>query len=121
MQRSHGLEPMHRACHDWSMSLEPKASAAAKSDIDHRLLIPFLAHAILVQALILVIRITTSYRTIELDLPVVWLGIIATGFALIPARGNLSDPCHTARAADDVCGSHCARLCHGHCFDAHHF
>ena len=76
---------MHRACHDWSMSLEPKASAAAKSDIDHRLLIPFLAHAILVHALILVIRITTSYRTIELDLPVVWLGIIATGFALIPA------------------------------------
>ena len=76
---------MHGACHDWSMSLEPKASAAAKSDIDHRLLIPFLAHAILVQALILLIRITTSYRTIELDLPVVWLGIIATGFALIPA------------------------------------
>ena len=100
---------MHRACHDWSMSLEPKAGAAAKSDIDHRLLIPFLAHAILVQALILVIRITTSYRTIELDLPVVWLGIIATGFALIPAftalpvgrwidRGNDAKACRLGAA-----------------------
>jgi MFS family permease len=67
------------------MTHEPSASAAAKSDLDHRLLIPFLAHVTLAQTLILVMRITTSYRTIELGLPVVWLGIIATGFALIPA------------------------------------
>src|SRR5512132_1102990 len=30
------------------------------------------------------LRITTSYRAIELGLPVIWLGIIATGFAIIP-------------------------------------
>jgi MFS family permease len=66
------------------MKQEPGASAA-KSDIDPRLLIPFLAHSTLVQTLILVIRITTSYRSIELGLPLVWLGIIATGFAIIPA------------------------------------
>jgi len=63
--------------------MTPSARAAGK-DIDFRLLIPFLAHVVLAQTLILIIRITTSYRTIELGLPVVWLGIIATGFAIIP-------------------------------------
>jgi MFS family permease len=64
---------------------EPRASAAVKSGIDYRLLVPFLSHVVLAQMLILVVRITTSYRTIELGLPVVWLGIIATGFAIVPA------------------------------------
>jgi MFS family permease len=58
---------------------------AEKSDIDYRLLIPFLSHVVLTQTLILIVRITTSYRAIELGLPVLWLGIIATGFAIIPA------------------------------------
>src|ERR1700730_6724671 len=69
--------------------MTPSARAAGK-DIDFRLLIPFLAHVVLAQTLILIIRITTSYRTIELGLPVVWLGIIATGFAIIPAFIALS-------------------------------
>src|ERR1700732_4685455 len=69
--------------------MTPSARAAGK-DIDFRLLIPFLAHVVLAQTLILIIRITTSYRTIELGLPVVWLGIIATGFAIIPAFTALS-------------------------------
>src|SRR6516162_8110058 len=63
---------------------EPSARVAPESDIDYRLLIPFLAHVMLIQTLILIVRITTSYRAIELGLPVVWLGIIATGFAIIP-------------------------------------
>jgi MFS family permease len=75
------------------MNQEPSAGGAqgttqgvAKgSDIDNRLLIPFLTHVTITQTLILIIRITTSYRAIELDLPVIWLGIIATGFAIIPA------------------------------------
>ena len=54
-------------------------------DIDLHLLIPFLTHVVVTQALILVLRITTSYRALELGLPVAWLGIIATGFAIIPA------------------------------------
>src|SRR5260370_2700555 len=64
---------------------EPSARVAPESDIDYRLLIPFLSHVTLTQTLILIIRITTSYRAIELGLPVLWLGIIATGFAIIPA------------------------------------
>src|SRR5215471_16464451 len=67
------------------MNDEPSMRVAPGSDIDYRLLVSLLIHVVLTQALILIIRITTSYRAIELDLPVVWLGIIATGFAIIPA------------------------------------
>jgi len=67
------------------MKHEPSARIAAESDIDYRLLVPFLVHVTLTQTLILIIRITTSYRALELGLPVIWLGIIATGFAIIPA------------------------------------
>src|SRR5262245_65674992 len=66
------------------MTEEPSARVAPESDLDYRLLIPFLAHVTLIQTLTLIIRITTSYRAIELGLPILWLGIIATGFAIIP-------------------------------------
>jgi MFS family permease len=66
------------------MSEEKKAPASQSSDIDYGLLLPFMAHVVLLQALILIVRITTSYRALELGLPVFWLGIIATGFAIIP-------------------------------------
>ena len=66
------------------MPQEQSTPGADTSDLDYRLLIPFLAHTTIVQTLILIIRITTSYRAIELGLPVVWLGIIATGFAILP-------------------------------------
>jgi MFS family permease len=66
------------------MMHEPSARPRP-SDLDHRLLVPFLAHVTLTQTLILIIRITTSYRALELGLPVLWLGLIATGFAIIPA------------------------------------
>ena len=83
---------------------EPSARVPSKGDIDYRLLIPFLTHVTLVQTLTLVIRITTSYRAIELGLPVIWLGIIATGFAIIPVFtalqvGRWIDRGNDARAA----------------------
>src|SRR6266508_928242 len=86
------------------MTDEPSARVPPESDIDYRLIIPFLAHVTLVQTLILVIRITTSYRSIELGLPVIWLGIIATGFAIIPVFtalrvGRWIDHGNDARAA----------------------
>jgi MFS family permease len=65
------------------MSEGPSTRNATK-DIDYRLLVPFLVHVTLTQTLILIVRITTSYRALELGLPVAWLGIIATGFALVP-------------------------------------
>jgi len=83
---------------------EPSARVAPESDIDYRLLIPFLAHVTLIQTLILIVRITTSYRALELGLPVLWLGIIATGFAIIPVFtalrvGRWIDRGNDARAA----------------------
>ena len=67
------------------MSKDQSTRGAAASDIDYRLLVPFLVHVVLAQTLMLIIRITTSYRALELGLPLVWLGIIATGFAIVPA------------------------------------
>ena len=86
------------------MTEEPSARLPPKVDIDYRLLIPFLAHVTLIQTLTLIIRITTSYRAIELGLPVLWLGIIATGFAIIPVFtalqvGRWIDRGNDARAA----------------------
>jgi len=63
----------------------PSERVASESDIDYRLLVPFLVHVVITQTLILIIRVTTSYRAIELDVPVIWLGLIAAGFAIIPA------------------------------------
>src|SRR4051794_41978558 len=86
------------------MSEEPSARVVPGSDLDYRLLIPFLVHVTLTQTLILIIRITTSYRPIELGLPVLWLGIIATRFAIIPVFtalqvGRWSDRGNDAKAA----------------------
>src|SRR5438270_10805708 len=64
---------------------DERAGIETRSDMDYRLLIPFLVHVVLAQTLILVVRNTTSYRAIELGLPVLWLGVIAAGFAIIPA------------------------------------
>jgi MFS family permease len=86
-----------------------QAQHPTASDIDYRLLVPFLLHVVLAQTLILVVRITTSYRVIELAEPVLWLGIIATGFAIVPAftalsvgrwidRGNDAKACWTGAA-----------------------
>lgn len=66
------------------MSEGQKSPASQTSDIDYGLLLPFMTHVVLLQTLILIVRITTSYRALELGLPVIWLGIIATGFAIIP-------------------------------------
>jgi MFS family permease len=77
---------------------------AAAPDIDWRLLAPLLANAFMVHTVIGIIRVTTSYRTIELDLPVLWLGVISAGFALLPvfsavALGRFIDRGNDSQAA----------------------
>ncbi len=44
----------------------------------------FFAHAALVQAITFVLRPTTTYRAIELDVPVAWLGALGATFAVAP-------------------------------------
>jgi MFS family permease len=79
-------------------------SPARAPDIDWRLLGPLLANAFMVHTVIGIIRVTTSYRTIELELPIVWLGVISASFALLPvfsavALGRFIDRGNDARAA----------------------
>jgi predicted MFS family arabinose efflux permease len=54
------------------------------SDVDWALLGPLLAHVVITHLVVGVVRVTVSYRTIELGLPVVWLGVISAGFAALP-------------------------------------
>src|SRR5262245_28796780 len=72
--------------------------------IDWRLLAPVLAHVIVTHVVVLVVRVTISYRTIELGLSEVWLGIISASFAILPifmavGIGRYIDRGHDAHAA----------------------
>lgn len=55
-----------------------------RHDLDLRLLVPILVNSALVQAVVSVARVTTSYRAVELELSIVWLGVISATFALLP-------------------------------------
>jgi MFS family permease len=68
--------------------LQPAAraetDAGRSGDIDYRLLVPLVLNSAIIQAVYAIMRVTTSYRAIELDLPVIWLGVISATFALLP-------------------------------------
>src|SRR5712691_5214697 len=79
------------------------AARLRRSDVNYRLLVPLLLAAAAVQAVIAIARVTTSYRVVELDLPVVWLGIISAAYAILPAfialwLGRFIDRGHDALA-----------------------
>ncbi|MGA8615885.1 MAG: MFS transporter [Xanthobacteraceae bacterium] len=80
------------------------AERGRRSDIDYRLLIPLVLNSAVVQTIYAVVRVTTSYRAIELNLPVVSLGIISATFAVPPTLlavwvGRLLDRSLDAQAA----------------------
>jgi MFS family permease len=60
------------------------AARIRNSDINFRLLVPLLASTMLVQMITAMVRVTTSYRAVELNLSIVWLGLIAACFAALP-------------------------------------
>jgi MFS family permease len=60
------------------------AARFRSSDTDFRLLLPLLLSTMLVQLVTAMVRVTTSYRAVELDLSIVWLGLIAATFAICP-------------------------------------
>lgn len=55
-----------------------------RGDIDYRFVIPLLTTACLEQIVTSLVRVTTSYRAVELGLSVVWLGVITAAFAILP-------------------------------------
>ena len=67
--------------------LQPAAGDEAgsrTSDVDYRLLVPLVLNSAIIQAVYAIMRVTTSYRAIELDLPVIWIGVISATFAILP-------------------------------------
>ena len=67
--------------------LQPAARGEAgsrTSDVDYRLLVPLVLNSAIIQAVYAIMRVTTSYRAIELDLPVIWIGVISAAFAILP-------------------------------------
>ena len=61
-----------------------KSAPDAASDIDYRLLVPVLVNSLLIHAVVVIIRVTTSYRAVELDLSIIWLGVISATYAVLP-------------------------------------
>jgi len=97
-----GLARMRGAVSNrWSEFL---ASRGRASDIDYRLLVPLVLYSATVQTIYAIVRVTTSYRAIELHLPIVWLGVISATFAIPPTLlavwvGRLLDRGYDAQAA----------------------
>jgi MFS family permease len=92
-------------------------------DIDYRLLVPLVVHSAVIQTIYAIVRVTTSYRAIELNLPVVWLGVITATFAILPMLlavwlGRFLDRGHDAEAAWIGSGVFVI-ACTGFCFLAH--
>jgi MFS family permease len=67
-----------------------RAPASRDRDLDLPLFIALMAHCVVVHAVVSLARVTITYRTIELDLSIVWLGAIATGFSLVPIFAAVS-------------------------------
>jgi MFS family permease len=55
-----------------------------RGEVDYRLVVPLMATAFLEQTVVSLLRVTTSYRAVELGLSVVWLGVITAVFAILP-------------------------------------
>lgn len=64
--------------------LKKLAAFAGSGQINLVLYIPLLLNTVAVQTVISVTRVTTSYRAVELGLPVVWIGVISAAFAILP-------------------------------------
>ena len=83
------------------MSISDRGS---RSGVNHALLWTLMAHGVLVQIITGMVRVTTSYRIVQLNLDVIWYGIIPATFALFPiflavSVGRFIDRNHDAHAA----------------------
>jgi len=84
--------------------LQPPTTRPAEPDLDWHLLGPLIANSVMVQTVVGILRVATSYRTVELDLSIVWLGVISASFALLPVfsavtLGRYIDRGNDSRAA----------------------
>jgi MFS family permease len=80
------------------------AAHVRNSDINYQLLVPLLVSSFLVQMVTALVRVTISYRAVELGLSIIWLGFIAAAFAIFPILiavrvGRFIDRGHDAQTA----------------------
>ena len=52
--------------------------------MNYRFILPLLTTAVLEQTVVSIVRVTTTYRAVELGLSVVWLGVISAAIAILP-------------------------------------
>ena len=64
--------------------LDKLAAQFRNSDVNYRLLGPLLVSSFLIQMVTALVRVTISYRAVELGLSIIWLGFIAASFAIFP-------------------------------------
>ena len=69
------------------MPKQPGAEKPSSHGINYQLLTALLCHTFVVQFVVALLRLSTTYRILELELPVIWLGVISGAFALLPVRG----------------------------------
>jgi MFS family permease len=86
------------------MHAPAESPAIGDRDFDRRLLAPLMGNVIFTHIVIGVVRVATSYRSIELELNVVWLGAISAAFAILPIfialkLGRFIDRGHDAHSA----------------------
>jgi predicted MFS family arabinose efflux permease len=60
------------------------AARLRSSDTNFRLLVPLLVSTALIQVVTALVRVTISYRAVELNASIVFLGLIAAAFAICP-------------------------------------
>jgi len=80
------------------------AARFRRSDINYPLLVPLLVSSFLIQMVTALIRVTISYRAVELGLSFIGLGFIACAFAIFPILiavqvGRYIDRGHDAKTA----------------------
>jgi predicted MFS family arabinose efflux permease len=64
--------------------LQNLLARARSGNFDLTLMVPLLLNTAAVQVVISITRVTTSYRAVELALPVVWIGVISAAYSIIP-------------------------------------
>jgi hypothetical protein len=89
---------------DTKPSPESLAAPVDAHAIDYRLIMLLCSHALVTQIVYAMVRVTISYRTIELGLAPMWVGIIAAGSAVLPmlltvSVGRFVDRGHDALTA----------------------
>lgn len=97
-------QPNPREMQDTKPQLPGMAAPLDAHAIDNGLLSLLCAHALVTQIVYAMVRVTISYRTIELGLPALWVGVIAAVSAVLPVllavpAGRFVDRGHDALTA----------------------